>query len=105
MTNDERREKRYQRRVQKRNEKKMKKVSAYNDFDKVMSYKNLYKAYKHCRKGVAWKKSVQAYITQAPLIMCMRPFVYFSKENLSLRDSMNSILKREGMTGTSKVQV
>ncbi len=67
MTNDERREKRYQRRVQKRNEKKMKKVSAYNDFDKVMSYKNLYKAYKHCRKGVAWKKSVQAYITQAPL--------------------------------------
>ena len=39
MTNDERREKRYQRRVQKRNEKKMKKVSAYNDFDKPESVK------------------------------------------------------------------
>ena len=67
MTNEERREKRYQRRKQRRIEKKQKAMEQYNDFDTVMSYKNLYKAYKHCRKGVSWKKSVQAYITQAPL--------------------------------------
>lgn len=69
MTNDERREKRYQNRVKMRQEKKRKVMEQYNDFDVVMSYKNLYRAYKHCRKGVAWKESVQSYITQAPLLV------------------------------------
>ena len=36
-------------------------------FTEVFSYKNLYKAYRKCRRNVAWKASVQKFITQAPL--------------------------------------
>lgn len=67
MTSKERKEGRYQRRVAKRLKKKLDKLRYSNDYDSVFSYENLYKAYKHCRKGVAWKTSVQKYITQAPL--------------------------------------
>lgn len=67
MTSDERREGRYQRRVAKRAAKQAEKLKKANNFDEVFSYDNLYKAYKHCRRGVAWKASVQKYITQAPL--------------------------------------
>lgn len=67
MTSKERKEGRYQRRVAKRLKKKFDKLRYSNDYDSVFSYENLYKAYKHCRKGVAWKTSVQKYITQAPL--------------------------------------
>lgn len=46
-----------------------KRCSGNDDFDQVFSYKHLYEAYKKCRKGVAWKSSVQKYITQAPLLL------------------------------------
>ena len=66
MTSEERREARFQRRVEARKKKKADYATA-DDFDTVFSYENLYAAYKCCRKGVAWKSSVQKYITQAPL--------------------------------------
>lgn len=40
-----------------------------DDFDVAFSYRNLYRSYKKCRRNVAWKSSVQKYITQAPLIV------------------------------------
>lgn len=67
MTSEERREARYQRRKAKRNAKKAERVKYANDYEWVFSYNNLYKAYKNCRKSVAWKASVQKYITAAPL--------------------------------------
>lgn len=66
MTSEERREARYQRRCARRAAKQSEKLKIANDFDAVFSYDNLYKAYRHCRRGVAWKASVQRYITQAP---------------------------------------
>jgi hypothetical protein len=67
MTSEERREARYQRRKAKRLEKQSKRLEVANDFNKVFSYENLYKSYKHCRKGVAWKVTVQKYIAEAPM--------------------------------------
>lgn len=67
MTSKERREARYKRRKEKREEKKAGMNAQYNDFDAVFSYSNLYKSYKKCRKGVAWKSSTQRYVSQAPL--------------------------------------
>lgn len=67
MTSEERREARYQRRVAKRRAKKAESLKNVDNFETVFSYENLYKAYKDCRKGVAWKASTQRYITQAPL--------------------------------------
>ena len=66
MTSEERREARYKRRVAARLAKKSKYASC-NDFSTVFSYGNLYRAYRRCRRGVAWKASVQRYITNAPL--------------------------------------
>lgn len=67
MTSEERREARYQRRKAKRDRKKAEKYSQHDDFDWVFSYAHLYHSYRICRRGVAWKASVQKYITQAPL--------------------------------------
>lgn len=67
MTSEERKEARYQRRKRERNLKKLARSFEYDSFEQVFSYENLYKAYKKCRCGVAWKGSVQKYITQAPL--------------------------------------
>lgn len=67
MTSEERREKRYQRRVFARQRKKQEQHPDADNFEAVFSYDNLYNAYKCCRRGVAWKASVQKYITQAPL--------------------------------------
>ena len=67
MTSAERHEARYQRRVAKRQAKKLAQCPNANDYDKVFSYDNLYKAYKCCRRGVSWKASVQRYISQAPV--------------------------------------
>lgn len=67
MTSKERHEARYQRRVAKRQAKKLAQCPNANDYDKVFSYDNLYKAYKCCRRGVSWKASVQRYISQAPI--------------------------------------
>lgn len=67
MTSEERHEARYRRRVAKRRAKKAERLKNADDFETVFSYENLYKSYKNCRKGTAWKASVQKYITQAPL--------------------------------------
>lgn len=64
MNSEERRIARYYRRKQKRLEKKCE-----CDFESVFTYENLYKSYKKCRRNVAWKSSVQRYITQAPLLV------------------------------------
>lgn len=67
MTSEERREARYSRRKAKRDQKKRLEYSQNDDFDWVFSYEHLYKAYRKCRRGVAWKASTQNYITHAPL--------------------------------------
>ncbi len=69
MTSKERREGRYQRRQKHRAERKAKNTAGCDDFDQVFSYDHLYRSYKLCRRGVAWKGSVQKYITQAPLLV------------------------------------
>lgn len=67
MTSEERKEARYRRRVAVRQAKKAARCAAADNYEEVFSYKNLYTSYKCCRRGVAWKASVQKYITQAPL--------------------------------------
>ena len=67
MTSEERKEARYQRRVAARRKAKDEKYAKADSFTNVFSYRNLYQSYKCCRRGVAWKSSVQKYITQAPL--------------------------------------
>lgn len=67
MTSEERREARYQRRKQKRLESKDRQRKPYDDFEKVFSYDNLFRAYRMCRKNVRWKSSTQRYIANAPL--------------------------------------
>lgn len=67
MTSEERREARYQRRKTRRQKKKAALYAGNDSFTQVFSYDNLYQSYKLCRRNVAWKSSVQKYITQAPL--------------------------------------
>lgn len=67
MTSEERREARYQRRKARRAEKKAAQCAMCDNFDWVFSYEHLYHSYKMCRRNVAWKASVQKYMTQAPL--------------------------------------
>jgi len=67
MTSEERHEARFQRRKARRAEQKARRVGLCDSFDWVFSYGHLYHSYKMCRRGVAWKSSVQKYITQAPL--------------------------------------
>ena len=69
MTSEERHEARYRRRVEKRAAKKAAACSALDDFNEVFSYEHLYRSYQKCRRNVAWKASVQKYITQAPLLV------------------------------------
>lgn len=69
MTSEERREARYRRRKEKRAAKKAANCTNYDNFDEVFSYEHLYQAYRKCRRNVAWKASVQKYITQAPLLV------------------------------------
>lgn len=66
MTSEERREARYRRRQDARRRKRAE-YAACDDYDNVFRYGNLYFAYKCCRRGVAWKASVQRYIAIAPL--------------------------------------
>lgn len=67
MTSEERREERYRRRQEARQAKKDAARAEYDNFERVFSYRNLYRAYRCCRRGVSWKASVQKYITTAPL--------------------------------------
>ena len=69
VTSEERREARYQRRKANRAKKKQEQYGNCDCFDSVFSYGNLYQSYRKCRKDVAWKASVQKYITQAPLLV------------------------------------
>ena len=64
MNSLERKDARYQRRKAKRNNDQYKDC---DDFDKVFTYEHLYESYKKARQNVAWKASVQSYITEAPL--------------------------------------
>lgn len=38
-------------------------------YEEVFSYEHLYLSYLKCRRGVAWKRSVQSYIVQAPIMV------------------------------------
>jgi len=67
ITSEERHEIRYQRRKAARAKAKIAKYGDADNYDKVFTYENLYKAYKKCRRNVSWKASVQRYISQAPL--------------------------------------
>lgn len=69
MTSAERKEARYQRRKEARLKKRAQRLYETNCFASVFSYTNLYHAYQKCRRGVAWKASVQKYISQAPLLV------------------------------------
>ena len=69
MTSEERREARYKRRKEIRAARKKERCASFDDFGTVFSYDHLYRSYKKCRRGVAWKASVQKYITQAPLLV------------------------------------
>lgn len=67
MTSEERKEARYRRRVAARRKARAERYADADQFEKVFCYGNLYNAYKCCRRNVAWKASVQKYITLAPL--------------------------------------
>lgn len=67
MTSEERKELRYQRRTAARRAKKEASCRDFDDYAKVFSYGNLYRAYRCCRRGVSWKSSVQKYTANAPL--------------------------------------
>ena len=42
-------------------------MAGHDTYETVFSFENLYRAYKCCRRGVAWKASVQRYIASAPM--------------------------------------
>lgn len=67
MTSEERREARYRRRVERRAAKRAARTAGHDSFDEVFTYGKLYRSYQKCRRGVAWKSSVQRYIAQAPI--------------------------------------
>ena len=61
MNSIERREARYRRRQAKRRARKDELNRLYGNFDKAISFEELVKGFYECRKGVAWKMSVQKY--------------------------------------------
>ena len=69
MTSAERHEFRYQRRRAARLAKRNAVVEYCDDFENVFRYKNMYRAYKKCIRGVRWKASTQKYIASAPLLV------------------------------------
>ena len=69
MTSEERRQVRFERRQKKRKLNKLARTWEHDSFEEVFSYSNLYRAYRKCRLGVAWKGSTQKLITQAPLVV------------------------------------
>ena len=68
MNSIQRHEARYQRRKAKREERKRAADEQFT-FDRVFSYRRLYRSYQICRRNVAWKTPVQKYISQAPLVV------------------------------------
>lgn len=67
MTSEERREARFQRRKARRAAARAARLGNADSFNHTFSYEALYNAYRKCRRGVAWKASVQKYIVQAPV--------------------------------------
>lgn len=66
MNSTQRHEARYQRRKAKR-EERQNVVRSRITYERVFTYRRLYRSYQICRRGVAWKTPVQKYIAQAPL--------------------------------------
>jgi hypothetical protein len=65
LTGKKRREARYRRRKALRDAKRTAKLGAFDDFERVAGADNLYTAFKHSRRNVAWKESVQRYEASA----------------------------------------
>ncbi|MDR2419464.1 MAG: hypothetical protein LBD79_10510 [Treponema sp.] len=65
MTSNERHEARYQRRKATRDTKRKEKLKPYDDFSQIIDVDNLYSSFKHSRRNVAWKESVQRYEANA----------------------------------------
>jgi hypothetical protein len=61
MNSDDRRRLRYERRRAKRDLKKQEKIARYDDYSHMTDADKLYEAFKHSRRGVAWKESTQRY--------------------------------------------
>ena len=61
MTNKERQQARFKRDRKKRLEKRLQREREFCNYDKAISIEELTKAFYQCKKGVAWKKSVQNY--------------------------------------------
>lgn len=95
MTSEERRELRYQRRKAKREEKKIRDVGDALDFDKVFTYKNLYKSALLCYKGVSWKASVQSYKSRGG-ILTMRRYKELKKGVLNLIKGPEFVIYERG---------
>ena len=64
MTNKERQQARFERDRKKRLEKRLQKEMELCNYDKAISVDELNKSFYQCKKGVAWKKSVQNYEMQ-----------------------------------------
>ena len=65
MNSIERREARFQRRVTAREVKRHKKLSQYDNFERVADVDNLYEAFMKSMRGVGWKESIQRYYYNA----------------------------------------
>ena len=64
MTNKERQQARFERDRKKRLEKRLQIERDFCNYDKAISVEELTKSFYQCKKGVAWKKSVQNYEIQ-----------------------------------------
>ena len=64
LTNKERQQARFERDRKKRLEKRLQREREFCNYDKAISIEELTKAFYQCKKGVAWKKSVQNYEMQ-----------------------------------------
>ena len=64
MTNKERQQARFERDRKKRLEKRLQIERDFCNYDKAISIEELTKAFYQCKKGIAWKKSVQNYEIQ-----------------------------------------
>ena len=98
MTSEQRRDARYQRRVAKRQIKKQNRCPDANSLQEAFSFRNVWKAYKQCRKGKGYKGSVQRFIFSAPIRVskirkqifsgkykCKKPFEWDTWERGHLR--------------------
>lgn len=69
MTKQQYKANRLRRRKERRRLKKKEFMKDRDDYAKVFSFENLYRAYRKCRKGVSWKASIQKVIVRAPIVV------------------------------------